>query len=325
MTVTPGPVPNFPAYVLITGPEEVLVQRAIDQTLVAARERAPEAEVVRISAEAYAAGDLLHHASPSLFGGTTILVVTGLDAASDDLVGDLERLLAGPPEVVLVVTHRGGNRAKKLLGAFESAGARTIAAPAIKSDSDKASFVSNEFRAAGRRIGADAVQALVRAVGKDVRELASACAQLIADTSGVVSVEVVDTYYGGRHETTAFKVAEAALRGSSADALRLLRHALSNGIDPVPMVAVLAGQLRQVGRVASAGSGSPQAVARELKIADWQVRQARDLARGWSGATLGEAITAVAAADVEVKGGSRDPEFAVERAVLRICQLRAGT
>ena len=34
---------------------------------------------------------------------------------------------------------------------------------------------------------------------------------------------------------------------------------------------------------------------------------------------LAQAITAVAEADAEVKGAGRDPVYAVERAVLRIC------
>ena len=36
----------------------------------------------------------------------------------------------------------------------------------------------------------------------------------------------------------------------------------------------------------------------------------------------GRAIQAVAAADFEVKGGGRDPVYAVERAILTICRSR---
>ncbi|HEY5553336.1 MAG TPA: DNA polymerase III subunit delta, partial [Cellulomonas sp.] len=39
--------------------------------------------------------------------------------------------------------------------------------------------------------------------------------------------------------------------------------------------------------------------------------------------SLAAAITAVAQADAEVKGASRDPEFAVERAVLRVASAPA--
>ena len=39
---------------------------------------------------------------------------------------------------------------------------------------------------------------------------------------------------------------------------------------------------------------------------------------------LAEAIQAVAHADFEVKGGGRDPVYAVERAVLTITRARTG-
>ena len=59
-------------------------------------------------------------------------------------------------------------------------------------------------------------------------------------------------------------------------------------------------------------------VARDLGMAPWQVDKARRSLAGWDGAALGRAIQAVALADAEVKGGGRDPVYAVERAVLTI-------
>lgn len=111
--------------------------------------------------------------------------------------------------------HKGGNRGKRALDALKKGGARVIDAPSIKSDRDKASFVTNEFRSARRKVSPDAVQALLDAVGKDLGELAAACAQLVADTTGVVDVEQVDEYYGGKVEATGFRVAEMAVAGNA--------------------------------------------------------------------------------------------------------------
>lgn len=322
---------DVPGLVLISGPEEVLAQRAIDGVLTTLRAHDNDLDIVRLSAQDYDPGALGVHASPSLFGGHTAIVVEGFEEADDALVEDAHALVADLPEgVSLVVRHRSGNRGKRVLDALKKSG-RVITAPAIKSDRDKASFVQQEFRTARRQIEEEAVIALVQAVGKDVRELAGACAQLVRDTSGRVRVADVETYYGEKVETTGFKVADAALRGDTAEALRLLRHALAGGLDPVPLIAVLAMQLRQVGRVATAGRGSSASLARDLGMAPWQVDQARRTAQGWDGPRLGQAIRAVAAADVEVKGGvrtgtavARDPEYAVERAVLAVCRARRG-
>ncbi len=323
---------GLPQLVLVTGPEEILAERAVESTLALLREKEPGVEVVNVHGAAYPPGSLALHASPSLFGGWTAIVVHEVDEADDELLADLRPLVDSPPDAVtLVVRHRTGNRGKGVLDAMRRSGARVIECKALKGEKEKVEFVRHEFMAARRRITEDGALALVRAVGKDVRELASACSQLIRDTTGTVTPETVQTYYGDRVETTGFKVADAAVAGDEAEALRLLRHALAGGLDPVPIVAVLALKLRQIGRVATAGGGNPAGLARDLGMAPWQVEAARREARGWDARRLGRAIQAVAAADVEVKGGlrtgtsvARDPEFAVERAVLAVCRERRG-
>lgn len=323
----PGTTPTL---VLLSGPETLLADREITHLVDNVRAAEPETEVVNVHAEGYEPGALGMRASPSLFGGWTVLVVHDLDVGDDELVEDVRSLATDLPDgVSLVVRHKGGNRGKRALDAVRKAGGRVVDCKAIKTEKDKTEFARHEFQQARRKISGEALTALVQAVGRDVRELASACAQLVRDTSGTITPEDVQTYYGDRVETTGFKVADAALRGDEEEALRLLRHALAGGLDPVPLVAVLAMQLRQVGRVATAGRGSPAALARELGMAPWQVDQARRAAQGWDGARLGRAIEAVAVADVDVKGGlrtgttvARDPEWAVERAVLAICRER---
>jgi DNA polymerase-3 subunit delta len=309
--------------VLVSGPESVLAERAVASVLEALRVGDPDLEVIKLYAEGYQGGTLTIHASPSLFGGTTAIIVHDVDVAPDELQTDLLGYLAAPAdEITLVVTHKGGMRGRKVLDALKKAGARVIDCPLIKSDGDKTAFATNEFRSQGRKATHDAVRALVQAVGKDLRELAAACAQLVADTEGVVDEAMVEKYHGGKIEATGFKVADAAIAGQAGEALRLLRHAISAGDNPVPIVAVLAMQLRQMVRVGSAGHGTSGQLAKNLGMAPWQVDQARRKLSGWDPEGVGHAIQAVAAADFEVKGGGRDPVYAVERAILTICNAR---
>jgi DNA polymerase-3 subunit delta len=309
--------------VLVTGPEEILVERAVTAALEVTRSEG--GEVIRIEPATYEAGTIQVHASPSLFGGTKCLVVRDLHDAPDELQLDLLRLLGAPdPDVGLIVTHGGGPRGKKVLDTMKQSGARVVDCPAVKTDRDKSDFVMREFSAARRKITSDGVRALVEAVGKDVRELAAACAQLVADTEGTVDDAVVDTYYGGKVEATGFRVADATIAGQSGEALRLLRHAIASGVDPVPIVAVLASQLRQLVRVGAAGRGSSAQVAKNLGMAPWQVDKARRAVNHWSAEGLAVAVQAVAAADFEVKGGGRDPVYAVERAILTVTRARGS-
>ena len=209
---------GVPPHVLISGSEELLAQRALAATLEALRATDPQVDVVKLSATTYERGALFTHASPSLFGGTTALVLTEADEAAEDCVTDVLDYLGAPAEhVTLIVAHRGGNRGKKLLDALKARKARVLEAPAVKSDRDKSDFVTNEFRAARRKVTPEAVRALVEAVGKDLAELAAACAQLVQDTQ-VVDESVVETYHAGKIEATGFRVADAAIAGAAGEA-----------------------------------------------------------------------------------------------------------
>lgn len=311
---------RVPPYVLVSGPEGVLAERALAATLDDLRVGSPDLEVIRVYAAAYEPGELVLHASPSLFGGAKCIVVHDLDEAGDDLQTDLLSAVSDrpDPDLTLVVLHKSGQRGKKVLDALRGAGARVIDAPAIKTDRDKTDFAAHEFRRARRKATAEAVHALVEAVGKDVRELAAACQQLVDDTTGVIDEQVVLTYHGGKVEATGFRVADAALAGDAGEALRLLRHAIAVGVDPVPIVAVLAQQVRQLVKVGSAGRGRSADIARDVGMAPWQVDRARRTLSGWSAEGLATCVQALAAADAEVKGGGRDPVYAVERVVLTI-------
>ncbi|ROS73647.1 DNA polymerase III subunit delta [Cellulomonas sp. PhB143] len=306
--------------VLVQGPEGLLADRAVGRLLELVRERDPETERVDLEAATYEAGMLATAASPSLFGEAKIVLARGAEACTDAFVTDFAAYASAPdPDTVVVVVHGGGQRGKKLLDALRAADATVVPCETIKKDADKAAFVSAEFRAASRRVDAGAVRSLVEALGNDLRELAGACSQLITDTTGTVTPDVVDRYYGGRVEATGFRVADEAVAGNSGAAVALLRHALATGADPVPLVAALAMKLRALAKVAAMRGGGP--AARELGLAPWQVDRAqRELAR-WTPEGLAAAILAVAQADVDVKGGGRDPVFAVERAVLAIAAL----
>lgn len=303
--------------VLIRSGEAVLADRAQAELLRQARRSDPQVEITNLDAATYEAGHLQVVTSPSLFGEARLVLVRELELLNDALLTDLLAYLAAPADDVWVVLrHNGGLRGKKLLDAAQKQ-AVVVACEAVKNAKDKAAFVRADVAAAKRKMDPEAVGALVDALGSDLRELAAATSQLLADTAPTrpVSLADVQRYYAGRIEATGFSVADAAVAGRRAQALKLLRHALATGTDPVPLVAALAMKVRALAKV-SAGPGRS---AKELGMAPWQIDKARRELSAWTQAGLATAIRACAAADAEVKGASRDPVFAVERAVLRIC------
>jgi DNA polymerase-3 subunit delta len=298
----------------------------------AAREQDAELVVEHLDAAGYESGRLQLLASPSLFGGGMVVVVEGVEAANDAFVADATAYVKAPaPEVCVVLRHSGGARARPLLEAARAAGAPEAACPPITKDDEKVDFVSAEFRRLGRKASPQAVRALVDAVGSDLRELASACAQLAEDAEDAEDVEGagsrveaadVELRFGGRVEVTGFRVADAAVAGQAEQALALLRHALATGADPVPLVAALAAKVRALAKVSAAGRGRSADLAQALGMAPWQVDRARRELSGWREPGLAAAVLALAEADAAVKGGGRDPVYAVEKAVLTIAAAR---
>ena len=312
------------AVVLVTGPVEYLGLRAMDRVRSQVRAAAPDVEVTRLNAGSYEAGSLAMNVSPSLFGESKLIEVEGLESMNDAFLADALGYLQHPEQdAVLVLRHGGGVRGKKLLDAVKAAGWPVVDCQPLKKDAEKTAFVVAEFKAASRRIEPDAVQALVNAVGASLSELAAACSQLIADASTAVDAAMVDRYYGGRIEATAFKVADAAMAGNAPVALSTLRHALATGADPVPLVAALAAKLRTVAKVAGAQGSSAQ-IAKQLGMQPWLVEQAQRDVRRWTPEGLARSIQVTAEADAQVKGLSRDPVYAVEHAVTVIATAARG-
>ena len=310
------------AVVLISGPEELLADRAtrrIRETLAAAD---PSLEVSDLDAAQAAPGELVTLASPSLFDEPRLIRVTAVERLSEAFLDETLRYLTAPAaDTTLVLRHTGGQRGKKLLDAVRGGlgGGIEIVCAELKRDADRSAFAAAEFRSARKRITPGALRVLVSAFQADLAELAGACQQLIADTTGDIGESTVHTYYAGRMETNAFAVADAALAGRAGEALVLLRHAIATGADPVPIVAALAAKLRTMAKVLDARGPSAQ-IGAEQGLAPWQVDRAKRDAQGWQQAGLGRAILMTAETDERIKSGARDPEFAVERLVTFLAQ-----
>ena len=320
--VAPAPV------VLVTGTEEFLAERALDQVRELARRDQPDLEVVDVDAALYEKDQLATWTSPSLFGEPRLVRVVGVEQASDafleDAVAYLDHL---QDDVVLLLRHAGGQRGRKLLEAVRATPQALVVdcTPLKPADyGGRLDFATTELRLAGRRFDSLAVRALVDAVGSDLRELSASCAQLLADVPPTRAIEVadVDRYHGGRAEVTGFQVADVVVAGQREHALLLLRQALDAGMDPIPVLAALAAKVRTLVKVGSAGPGRPADIAKQLGMPPWQVERARRDLRGWTPQGLAAALHALADADVAVKGGGRDPVYAAEKAVIAVTAAR---
>jgi DNA polymerase III subunit delta len=304
------------------GQEDLLLDRAVGEVVAAARAADADTDVRELAAEALQPGGLAELASPSLFAERKVIVVRNAQDLSADTIKDVKEYLGSPAEeITLVLLHAGGAKGKGLLDAARKSGAREVACPKMTKPADRLAFVRNEFRTAGRSATPDACQALVDALGSDLRELASACAQLTADVAGTIDQAVVARYYTGRAEATGFEVADLAVTGRTAEALERLRWAFAVG-QPLPGITfALASGIRAIGKLATAPRGArPADLARDLGMPPWKIDRVRQQMRGWSADGLAIALTAVAEADAAVKGAAADPAYALEKAVVTIAR-----
>ena len=301
--------------VFVSGPEDYLADRAIRSIRDSLKRSDSALEVHEVLASDYASGQLSALASPSLFMEPRLVIIEGMEKCSDALIEDGLAYLVDPsPDTTIVLRHNSSSvRGKKLIDAIRASDlAVEIACAEIKKDAEKTAFIQSEFSSAGRKITPGALRALSDAFADDLSELAAACSQLLSDQAESIDETIVDKYYGGRVETNAFKVADAALAGQSAEALALLRHALATGADPVPVVAAFAMKVRLMAKV----YGNKYASAQTVGAQPWQIDRARKDLAGWSEEGLAIAVMAIATADAAVKGMEKDPVFALEKLVL---------
>ncbi|MBO0840133.1 MAG: DNA polymerase III subunit delta [Sciscionella sp.] len=316
------PADAIAALHLVLGEEELLVERAVRAVVDAARTVDEQADVRRVRVSELTPSELAELVSPTLFAQTKVIVCEAAQDAGKDIAVAMLHYCADPADgVVLVVQHSGGGRsryAKELPSALRKAGATVTECAKITRPAERESFVRNEIRAAGGRASAGAAAALIDAIGSDLRELAAAAAQLVADTGGTIDEDAVRRYHRGKADVTGFAVAEKAITGDRAGALEALRWAMQLGVPHVLVADALADAVRTVARVAGVPRTDPHRLAGQLGMPPWKVRKALGQARGWRPAGLAEAMRVAADVNADVKGAAAHADYALERAVLRL-------
>ncbi|MEV4054760.1 DNA polymerase III subunit delta [Amycolatopsis sp. NPDC049688] len=311
---------------LVLGEEELLIERAVRETLAAARATDATAELTRVRVSDLTAPELAELVSPSLFSEGRVIVLESAQDISQELADAVASYLKDPADgVVLVVVHTGGGRSKagkSLPAALKKAGAEVTECPKLTKPAEREQFVRHEVRRVGGKIDPAGVAALIDAVGSDLRELSSAATQLVADTGGAVDADAVRRYHRGRADVTGFAVAEKAVSGDRAAALESLRWAMQLGVPHVLVADALADAVRTIARVSGAGRGNPNQLAGELGMPPWKIRKAQGQSRGWNPDGLATAMRVVARLNAEVKGAAADPGYALERAVLEVAAAK---
>lgn len=312
--------------ILITGGEEFLAERAVQVARAAVRRVDAEAAFAELDGGDVTSSAIADLAAPSLFSSTSVVVIRRVEEASEEAVASILDYAAAPSmDVAVALVHSGGQRGSGTLTKLRKLPDVTeVATGTVKGDRDFATFVVNEFRRNKVRVEPEAAEHLVRAVGQDLRSLASAADQLSSDFEGqAVTLAMAKQYFEGRAEAKSFAIADAALAGQTTRALEELRWALETGTPPVLVTSAVAGGLRGLARLMGARRGMKDTdLAREIGVPPWKLSSIRGQARGWDPVSLGTAIQVVARADADIKGQASDPGYALERMVITVSRNR---
>jgi len=310
---------------LVTGPEELLNDRVVRAARAAVLAADPEAEAHDTVGDQLTMATLGELAAPSLFSSTRCVVVRQLEDAPDEVHDGLVEYSSAPdPDIALVLVHSGGQRGAGLLNRLRKvASVHEHRSEAVKGRGF-AQFATDEARRHRAVLEPEAADALVEAVGGDLRALAAAVHQLAHDfPDRRLDLELVRRYFSGRADVKGFEIADHALYGRTARALEELRWALDTGVGGPYVTGSFASAVRQLARYKAAGRGLRDAdLAREVGVPPWKLRTLRDQAKGWDEPGLVRAIRAVAAADADVKGAGGDAAYSLERMVLTITGAR---
>lgn len=307
---------------LIVGDEPFLAERVRSEVITHIRDQVRgEVPVSFIRAGDIEVSELAELLSPSLFAEDRIVVVSNTEDAGKEPTQLLFDAASDPaPGIYLLIMHSGGGRNKSMVKKFKSIS--TVHEVTPVKPGDRPDFVAAEFRRHRVRVTRDVVHALLEGVGSDLRQLASAVSQLVADTGGEVTVEKVREYYAGVAEVSGFDIADLACAGQTTKAVASTRRALQLGVSPVALAAALS---RKVGGIARAystrGSVNQYEYAALLGVPTWKVDSTMKLARRWSGDAVSKAVIVVGELDAAVKGQHVSPEFAIEKAVREISEL----
>ena len=169
-----APMANQVPVTLVVGEEEFLVDRAVREALArpAPRSRRPQAAVTAAETcttwrrpRSRRGAGLADLAEPVRRRGDRDRQERAARRQGDRRRPDQVRRQPGARTRRVIVTHAGGAKGKALVTDLAKAGARQVDCPKLTRASERTDFVRAEFRRVGRQADADAVRALLDAIG----------------------------------------------------------------------------------------------------------------------------------------------------------------
>lgn len=308
---------------LIYGTEELLLDRAVRRL----RDRLAAVADLDFNLDAFEGGavsadEVVNSANTMPFMSDRRLVIVRdvdkMDSAALETLAGYAKDPAPFTCLVLVATKIAKN--SKLYKAVAATG--VVYEYAAPKRTEYAGEVAKLFREHGKRIPMRAAEALVEAVGRDLRRLDAEVGKVVAYVGAAeeVTIEDVSAVASDSATTSIFELLDAIGGRDVAAALRLLRRILADGESPLGVQAMIVRHVRALvgARALSDRRMSPDSIAPELGMAPWQARNAVRQAANFTPAELAEALCGLAASEEEMKTSPTDAGLVIERWIVSV-------
>lgn len=229
------------------------------------------------------------------------------------------------PSTVLVLVAGGGTLPQALTKAVQAAGEVVDAAVGTRRD-DRSRWLAEQLKESPVRLNAAAVSRLNAHLGEDLGRLAGIL-QTLAAAYGVgatVGEGELEPFLGEAGPVPPWDLTDAVDEGAPAKALAALHRMLGAGGRAAPeLVAILHRHFSNMLQLDGADVGSPEEAATLLGLrSPYPAKKALAQSRRLGSERLAQAITLIAAADLDVKGQTALPaELVLEILVARLCRL----
>ena len=315
--------------VLVHGDERHLVDLAVQQWRERVRRLSPELDIETFDAPARLDGLRRSLTEiPLLDPERSVLVrdppqLQGAARRGADSAEALAAMLGerAPTTSVCLVAHARVAPQNPVLGAVRALGG-TITYFAPLRARDLRAWLDREIQRRGLRLGPGSPDRLLQVVGSDLGALSSELDKLSAFAAGrPLSAGDVSRAVAGDEPPEMWSVLEHLLGTSPARGAATLEHLLAEGRSSQHLLAILAGQVRDLilAQAFMRVRGSAVGLAAELKMPDWRAERLARQARSVAPAVAASWLEALHEVDRGVKAGEVGDQDA-----LRLVALRAA-
>jgi DNA polymerase-3 subunit delta len=288
----------------LTGENTFAIAQAEKQLIAAFTKKHGANAVERVDAEGLALArlpDLLQGAT--LFAPARLVIIKNI-AANKPILEPLGEALAHAADDTTIVVADGMLDKRTKLYKFLKAKS-SFKDFTLLSDGQLTKWLQDEAAQLGGQLGMPEAQHLLNRVGRDQWRLANEISKLV-DYRAQVSIEAINNLVEPSPEGTVFELLDAALSGKT-DEVRQLISLLKTGEDPYKLFGLLASQVHALAVVATAGSRSPDVIAKDAGLHPFVVRKTQAVARRLGPARVAQIAADVATCDVQLKSTGADP------------------